>query len=273
MKHLMLVIIICIVSQINVKAAKIDTVSTYSDAMKKEIKAIVITPDSYKDDKSLPVLYLLHGWSGDYAGWVKGNSELGQMVDANKLIIVCPDGGYDSWYFDSPINPAIRYETYVSKELVAFIDMNYKTIGSASGRAITGLSMGGHGALYLAFKHQDVFGAAGSMSGGVDIRPFPDNWGIKKHIGTQAKNNDLWEENTVINLVYLLKGDNLALIFDCGTEDFFYKVNKALHDKLLYNNIPHDFISRPGNHNMEYWNNSIKYQMLYFSDFFKKANK
>ncbi|WP_242499227.1 alpha/beta hydrolase family protein [Flavobacterium sp. 140616W15] len=81
--------------------------------------------------------------------------------------------------FDSPIDTTFKYETYVIDELVPFIDKNYKTITSREGRAISGLSMGGHGALYLSFKHQEVFGAAGSMSGGVDFRPFPEKWDIK----------------------------------------------------------------------------------------------
>ena len=90
------------------------------------------------------------------------------------MIIVCPDGGFGSWYWDSPVDAGSQYETYVSNELVTWIDSKYKTIKTRKGRAITGLSMGGQGALYLAFRHQDIFGAAGSMSGGVDIRPFPE---------------------------------------------------------------------------------------------------
>jgi len=62
----------------------------------------------------------------------------------------------------------------VSKELIQWVDENYRTIAERGGRAISGLSMGGHGGLFLGFRHQDVFGACGSMSGGVDIRPFPE---------------------------------------------------------------------------------------------------
>ncbi len=55
-------------------------------------------------------------------------------------------------------DPSMKYETYVSKELIAAIDAKYPTIADNKGRAITGLSMGGHGAFYLAFRHQDVWG-------------------------------------------------------------------------------------------------------------------
>ena len=84
-----------------------------------------------------------------------------EIADEKGIIFVCPDGK-DSWYWDSPKNPAYRYETFVSSELVNYIDRNYKTIADRKGRAITGLSMGGHGAMWLGIRHKDVFGAAGS---------------------------------------------------------------------------------------------------------------
>lgn len=251
--------------------AKVDTVKTYSASMQKEIYALIVTPDNYSKTNSYPVAYLLHGYSGDYQNsWAADVYGILGLTDLYNMIYVIPDGGFSSWYFDSPIDPACRYETYISKELVEFVDKNYSTIASPQGRAITGLSMGGHGALYLAFRHQDIFGAAGSMSGGVDIRPFPNNWDIPKRLGTYADLPENWEKNTVINMTHLLTPNSLAIIIDCGTEDFFYEVNCRLHEKLKYNNIPHNFISRPGGHNAEYWKNAIKYQLLFFNDFFCK---
>lgn len=254
----------------HLNASTVDTVETYSPSMDKRIKAVVIKPDSYPMKAALPVVYLLHGYSGNYKDWIEKVPKISSYADELDIIIVCPDGNFNSWYFDSPENPELKFETYISKELVSWIDQHYKTIPSPKGRAITGLSMGGHGALYLAFKHSTVFGAAGSMSGGVDLRPFPDNWQLSEVLGPYAKYPHRWEENSVINLVYLLTPTHLALIIDCGTSDFFYKVNMNLHDKLLERNIPHDFITRPGGHNWEYWSNSIPYQLLFMHRYFIK---
>jgi S-formylglutathione hydrolase FrmB len=253
------------------RSATVDTVETYSTAMKKKIKAVVVTPDQYQKAKALPVVYLLHGYSGNYADWVTKAKGFEQAADTYQMIIVCPDGGYGSWYWDSPVDSSFRYETYVVKELVAWVDARYKTIKDRKGRGITGLSMGGHGALYLAMKHQDVFGAAGSMSGGVDIRPFPNNWDMAKRLGTYASQPARWEANTVINMLHLLTSNSLALLIDCGKEDFFYEVNVNLHQQLQYRNIPHDFIIRPGAHNWKYWSNAINYQLLFMHSFFKNA--
>gem|GEM_PF-18047 len=264
-----LAVLFCLICQ-SIYAARVDTVLTYSPAMKKHIKAVVILPDSYTAEKALPAVYLLHGYSDNYKAWITKVPQVKSYADQFKMIIVCPDGGFSSWYFDSPADHTWKYETYISNELVNWIDKNYKTIKQPAGRAITGLSMGGHGALYLAFRHQDIFGAAGSMSGGVDIRPFPKNWDLAKRLGTYAEFPERWEQNTVINLLHLLTPNSLALIIDCGTEDFFYAVNQELHEKMRYYNIPHDYIVRPGAHNWEYWEGAIAYQLLYMHRFFSK---
>ena len=269
MKKLVTLCLFVLLVNTCLQAATADTMVTYSAAMKKNIKAVVITPDAVNSLEKLPVLYLLHGYSGNQSDWISKVKTVAEYADQYKMIIVCPDGNFSSWYFDSPVDKSWKYETYVSTELPAWIDSHYKTISTPSGRAITGLSMGGHGALYLAFKHQDIFGAAGSMSGGVDLRPFPLNWDLSKRLGSYAEFPDRWDNNSVINLTHLLTAKTLPLIIDCGSEDFFYPVNVKLHNKLLETNIPHDFISRKGAHNWEYWSNAIGYQVLFFSRFFK----
>jgi len=74
----------------------------------------------------------------------------------------------------------------------------------------------------------------------------------------------------VINQVHLLSKGDLALIIDCGEEDFFLEDNQELHRKLLEHEIDHDFITRPGGHDNFYWNNSIDYQILFFEKYFYK---
>ena len=253
-------------------AAKVDTVQVFSASMNKNIKTCVIVPDNYKKSKKkFPVVYLLHGYSGNYATWVKSFKHVGEQVDKYGFIVIGVDGNFSSWYFDSPIDSSFKYETYVINELIPFVDKNYKTIANRESRAISGLSMGGHGALYLSFKHQDVFGAAGSMSGGVDFRPFPENWDIKKRLGSITEFPENWDKNTVTNMLELVKDNNLKLIIDCGVDDFFIDVNRQLHTKMLALKINHDYIERPGQHNIEYWENSLKFQLLFFSNYFEKG--
>ena len=255
-------------------AASVDTVEVYSNAMHKEIKCVVIKPASYKKkNKLFPVVYLLHGYSGNYSNWVALVPQIKNYADDYQLIIVCPDGGFSSWYFDSPIDSSMKYETYIGTEIPLWIDAHYRTNKNRKARAITGLSMGGHGGLFLGFRHADIFGACGSMSGGVDLNSSHSKFDISLRIGDTIKYAKNWTDYSVINIVNNYPKDSLKIIIDCGTEDFFYDINASLHKKLLQLHIPHDYIERPGEHNWNYWSNAVQYQLLFFHNYFLSANK
>ena len=249
---------------------RIDTTKVFSASMNKMVPNLVVLPDSYDTQKEkCPVIYLLHGAGGDYKYWLDRNPEIKKYVNDYNIILVCPDAGNTSWYFDSLNDSSMRYETYISKELVLAIDKQYNTLVTRQSRAIIGGSMGGHGAFFLSFRNLTVWGAAGSMSGGLDLRPFSENWDISKRLGSYATNKEVWNANSVINMVYLIGGSDLELIFDCGTSDFFYDANKRMHQKLLERNIPHTYIERPGVHNTKYWAEALKYQFFFMNNFFK----
>ena len=76
----------------------------------------------------------------------------------------------------APVIKNMQFEDYISDEVIRYVDSHFRTIPDRKARAISGLSMGGHGAMWNAIRHRDVFGAVGSTSGGLDIRPFPTNW-------------------------------------------------------------------------------------------------
>jgi len=269
MKGMVLLIAAVIFSCSVVFAGNADTVAVYSNAMHKNIYCVVVTPTGYSAaGKSLPVVYLLHGYSGNYADWIKKVPTIKEYADQYNLIIVCPDGAFSSWYFDSPVDSAMRYETYVGVEVPAYIDAHYHTIAAREGRAITGLSMGGHGGLFLGFRHAETFGACGSMSGGVDLNDARGKFDIDKRVGDTVKYAANWTNYSVSHVVEQKPSKPLHIIFDCGTEDFFYKINHALHEKMVQLHIPHDYAERPGGHSWEYWSNSIKYQLLFFSNYF-----
>jgi S-formylglutathione hydrolase FrmB len=269
LRLLFLVTLLSCFSSIN--AARVDTVIIRSNSMHKDIKCVIIVPDMpRKRNVRLPVVYLLHGYSGNFSNWIMKVPELKQYADEYRLIIVCPDGHYSSWYFDSPVDSTMRYETYIGHEVPDYIDTHYLTVRSRQGRAITGLSMGGHGGLFIGFRHADEFGACGSMSGGVDLNSSRSRFDIVKRIGDTIQYADNWNKFSVINVVENYPKDSLAIIFDCGTEDFFYGINHALHEKMLKLKIPHDYIERPGKHDWFYWANAVKYQLLFFKSYFDK---
>jgi S-formylglutathione hydrolase FrmB len=252
-------------------AAKVDTVVVRSKLMKTDIKNVVILPDNYNNKKCrFPVVYLLHGATGCYANWVNKVPDIKDYSDRYNVIIICPDGGKTSWYLDSPVDSMWRYESYITKDLVPYVDDNYKTVKDRTGRAITGLSMGGYGAFYLAIRHQNIWGIAGSMSGLFDLKLHPNEWDLALRLGNIANDSANWRKNSVINMVHLLKNGKLSLVFECGLSDVFLESNKKLHQALIALKIPHDFTLRNGDHSWEYWPNALKYQMLYFYYYFTK---
>ncbi|NDP19900.1 MAG: esterase family protein [Paludibacter sp.] len=270
MKRLFYLCFALLISPFIFARVQVDTISVHSTKMNKEIKTVVIVPENYSKNKHYPVVYLLHGYSDNFAKWVNTVPFIKNLSTEHQMIIVCPDGGNSSWFFDSPIDSTFQYESYITKDLLAYIDGHYSTIANRTARAITGLSMGGHGALYIAIRNKDLFANAGSMSGGVDLRTSTKKYDLAKRIGSYEAHPDEWNNRSVVNMVSSLKNKELNLIIDCGVSDFFYQINAALHRRLIALNIDHDFIERPGIHNWEYWTNSINYQLLYFNRSFEK---
>ncbi|HEY1112050.1 MAG TPA: alpha/beta hydrolase family protein [Chitinophagaceae bacterium] len=253
-------------------AATVDTVSITSQKMQKTFRCVVIKPEAYKKkNTACPAVYLLHGYSGNYSNWIIRVPQLKQFADTYGVLIVCPDGGYSSWYLDSPVDSTMRYETYIGTEVPAYIDAHYRTIKRREGRAITGLSMGGHGGLFLGLRHAGRFGACGSMSGGVDLYDTRSKFDLVKRVGDTLTHAGNWKQLSVMNVVEQYPKDSVAIIMDCGVDDFFYDNNRELHEKMVRLKIPHDYIERPGKHNWDYWAIAVEYQLLFFRNYFDKS--
>ena len=141
----------------------------------------IYLPPSYDEGGNFPVVYLLHGFTGNASTFVSNvftgmywppeadfpenglSGVLDGLIGAGKLkeiIVVMPDGSNaygGSFYTNSVLTG--NYEDYIVEDVVSYIDAHYRTIPSRDSRAIVGHSMGGYGAMTLAMKHSDVFGA------------------------------------------------------------------------------------------------------------------
>ncbi|WP_041615993.1 alpha/beta hydrolase-fold protein [Spirosoma linguale] len=265
-------------------AAKVDTLDIPSAVMQKNLRAAVVLPNSYaKGNATYPVLYLLHGGGGQFSDWLKQTPDkmlVHKLADQYNIIIVMPEGEKLSGYLDSPFQKDNQFETYITKEVVGKIDNTYRTIRDRKGRVITGLSMGGHGALYLSTRHPELYCAAGSMSGAVDLNR--KKWKIdaefakritpefERILGPENATPDLHAANSVINMVDKMKTNGLKIIIDCGVDDFLIEPNRELHHRLVYNNTPHEYTERPGAHTWDYWENSLPSHVLFFSKVLKQ---
>ncbi|WP_201983847.1 alpha/beta hydrolase [Hymenobacter rubidus] len=260
-------------------AARVDTLNIPSAAMQKTYRAAVVLPASYAKNKkaNYPVLYLLHGAYGHFSDWLNKTPDkqlLHRMADQYNLIIVNPEGETFSFYLDSPVKADSQFETYLTKEVIPAIDQAYRTVRDRKGRFITGLSMGGFGAMYLSARHPDLYGAAGSMSGALELssanRNFtPDevawrNKNLLPILGSEAENPAFFSANSVVNMIDQMHRNGLPLILDCGVDDGLIEINREMHRRLVYNHTPHDFTERPGAHTWAYWQSALPYQVLFF---------
>ena len=265
------------------KAAKVDTLAIPSVAMGKTYNAAVVLPNSYVKGKAkYPVMYLLHGAYGHFRDWLKSTPNkmvVKDLADQYDIIIVMPEGETYSFYLDSPVNKESQFETYITKEVIQKIDQTYRTIAEKKGRVITGLSMGGHGALSLSAKHPELYLAAGSMSGALDMGSMLNRDSaeqVKKLMqpvfGADSDKKELYEANAVLNMIDKIKANKMPLIVDIGVDDFLIESNREFHRRMVYEKIPHDYTERPGAHTWEYWENAVPYHALFFSKVFKENN-
>jgi putative tributyrin esterase len=267
------------------RAARVDTLAIPSAAMRKTYRAAVVLPASYAKNKKAhyPVLYLLHGAYGHFNNWLSKTPDkqlLHRLADQYNLIIVTPEGETFSFYLDSPVSPDSQFETYLTKEVLPKIDQTYRTVADRRGRVIAGLSMGGHGALYLSARHPDLYCAAGSMSGALDLMSLyrklsPAEASQRAQLwapvlGAEAEHPERFAAHSVVNLVDQLHRNGLPLIIDCGVDDGLIDINREVHRRLLYNHTPHDYTERPGAHTWDYWQNALPYQVQFLAQVLKE---
>jgi S-formylglutathione hydrolase FrmB len=138
--------------------------------------------------------------------------------------------------------------------------------------AITGLSMGGHGAFYLAIRHPELFDAVSGMSAGVDLTFSTVKWEIAKILGPFELYPNRWSDYSVVNMVDSIQKGFMPVLIDCGYDDFFIETNRTLHNRLIEKNVPHTYIEKPGGHHWAYWIKSLDEHLTFFNTTFKKNN-
>ena len=234
---------VCVVAAhvfIAANGADVRTFDVPSAAMGNAVKVSVVTPAAYAADgiSRYPVVYLLHGAGNDHTTYLQ--PFLLDGVDKWRFIAVVPDGKLD-WWMDSPLLPKVRRETFVVNELVPWVDAEFRTLPQRQRRAVAGHSMGGQGAMRLGMRHADVFGIVGNVMGGVDICAAANRKELVRLLGPYAENEARWRSFSVLAEAERLRPGALRLFSIVGTEDFFLKPNRDLHELLSKRHIAHEY--------------------------------
>ena len=235
---------------------RVETVQLASALVGRTLPYKVVLPPGYGLITSrrtrYPVLYLLHGWGGNYDSWLTRTS-LALYAAEHQLIVVTPEGER-GWYTDGVAGGG-RYETYLLQELIPDVDRRYRTIADRRGRGVAGYSMGGYGALKLGFKHPEAFAFAGSTSGALDAATRTDDESIARTFGETG--SAVRAENDLPRLAREFpearRGALPFFYVDCGLRDPWFGANRDFAATLAERKIAHEYRQRPGEHVWPYW--------------------
>jgi len=245
-----------------------------SRILKQAVHYCVQLPPDYdaKDSaqRRYPVLYFLHGLGQNEqtlfstGGW-SVIEDLRRQHKIADFLVVAPEGKR-TFYINSP-GDRLRYSDFFLQEFMPYIERKYRVRPGRRGRAITGVSMGGYGALRFAFAHPELFSAVSAQSAAL-ITQTPQELSDAGRSGTplgrvmgpafgEPINVAHWQQNNVFLLAKKNRSAlrNLAVYFNCGQHDDFGFEDgaAALHRQLQAEGVKHEYHSYPGDHSLNYF--------------------
>ncbi len=226
-----------------------------------------------------PVLWLLHGTSGDHTDWLRYTC-VERWAEENKIAVVTPSVKMSA-YTDMAYGPA--YFTYVTEELPAILQHIFPLSDKREDNFVAGLSMGGYGATKLGLRRPDLYSVVMELSGGLDRASMCEDAARQEQANPSAPSglhntaslratfgDDLMKvrgsENDVFYLAEELarSGKEKPLFYmACGTEDFGITVNVAMRDLLIKNDYDVTWEQGPGAHTWIFWNEYLERAILW----------
>ncbi|MEK6406307.1 MAG: alpha/beta hydrolase family protein [Acidobacteriota bacterium] len=263
-----------------------------SEAIGKELKFAIVLPPSYERDtkRRYPVLYFLHGMNGnerefERRGVAAAISKLRDEGKIGEFIIVSP-AGENSFYLNA--KNGLRYEDAIIKDLIPYIEKTYRVIGTPATRSIQGISMGGWGALLLAFKHPEMFSTVTTHCAAlVPALPNPQGTDRRSQFMLQLIGRIFGDPPdeayfraanpmfVVEQNLAAIKKSGIKIYFDCGEQDRLglQEPNKAFDEKLTKLGLAHEFHLFPGNHGWEYMISVADHSYMFLWNNFKADGK
>jgi S-formylglutathione hydrolase FrmB len=238
-----------------------------SKILARSVPYCIVLPASFDADKTkrFPILYSLHGLGDNEQFFVHSGlwnvvEDLRERGELENFLIATPAGGA-TFYINSR-DGKVRYEDFLLQEFFPFIEKRYRAAPGRPNRAISGVSMGGYGALHLAFRHPQLFSAVSATSAAL-IEKLPNFLGAPQSPrarvlgGVFGSPPDLafWDANSPLTLARTANLAGLKIYFDCGDlDDYGFESGATALDKILTaRKIPHEFHLYPGRHDPAYF--------------------
>jgi len=250
------------------RTSRVECNSTPSKILAHSVPYCIILPPSFDADKlrQFPILYFLHGLGDNEQSFIHTGAwnvteDLRERNEIKEFLIATPYGGA-SFYINSK-DRKLRYEDFLLQEFFPFIEKRYRAAPGRTHRAIAGISMGGYGALHLAFRHPQLFSSVGAHSAAlieklpVFLGPTPNSRRsqvLGEVFGTPP-DEAFWQRNSPLTLARTADLHGLKIYFDCGDQDDYgFDAGTTALDKILNSrNVPHEYHLYPGRHDPVYF--------------------
>lgn len=254
-----------------------------SKILARSVPYCVVLPASFDADKSkrFPILYSLHGLGDNEQFFVHSGlwnvvEDLRERGELRDFLIATPAGGA-TFYINSK-DGKVRYEDFLLQEFFPFIEKRYRAAPGRANRAISGVSMGGYGALHLAFRHPQLFSAVSAHSAAL-IEKLPNFLGAPQSPRSRVlggvfgspPDSAFWSANSPLTVARTANLAGMKIYFDCGDQDDYgFESGAAALDKILTSRkVPHEFHLYPGRHDPAYFAAHLPSSLQFHSRLFR----
>jgi S-formylglutathione hydrolase FrmB len=267
-------------------AGRVECNSLPSKILARPVPYCVVLPPSFDANKArtFPVLYFFHGLGDNEQFFVHSGAWnlLEDMRDKGELkdfLIATPDAR--STFYINARDGKEHYEDFLLQEFFPYVEKHYRVAAGRANRAISGISMGGYGALYLAYRHPQLFSSVSAHSAAL-IEKLPNflagalpNSPRARVLGGAFGNPPdpiFWQAHNPIVIARTANLAHLNIYFDCGDrDDFGFEAGAIALDKVLTSRqIPHEFHIYPGRHDAAYFSEHLPASLAFHSRLFPK---
>jgi S-formylglutathione hydrolase FrmB len=279
----LLIVFLLLPTGLHAATGRVECNSVPSKILARSVAYCVVLPASFDADKTrhFPILYFLHGLGDNEQFFVHSGlwnlaEDMRERGELKDFLIATPDGG-TGFYINSR-DGKNRYEDFLLQEFFPFIEKRYRVSPGRANRGISGVSMGGYGALHLAFRHPQLFSSVSAHSAAL-IDKLPSFIGAVQGSprsrvlgGTFGSPPDaaFWEQNSPIAMARTANLAGLKIYFDCGDrDDYGFETGATTLDKILTSRrIAHEFHLYPGRHDYVYFAAHIPESLKFHSQLF-----
>jgi len=257
---------------------RVECNSITSKILSRSVPYCVVLPPSFDVDKTrhFPVLYFLHGLGDNEQFFVHSGAwnlteDMWEKGELKEFVIATP--GADASFYINSKDGKTHYEDFLLQEFFPFMEKRYRVAPGHGHRAVAGISMGGYGALHLAFRHPQLFVSVSAHSAAL-IEKLPAFLGpapnsprsrVLGEVFGSPPDAAFWDRSSPLTLASTASLAGLKIYFDCGDEDDygFDAGAKALDKILTARHIPHEFHIYPGRHDPSYFGEHLPASLLF----------